>query len=177
MGINLMVTEAFERLEIGDLQCEHCSAPHYLSAQRKNGTWRVVYNRYTLRYPSDHYEEFPHFRMMLRDGGFNGIEASEEPHEHYGPVVVYKRRRFSAAEVRQIWAHSGHRCHICGKTWKLRQRGLKGWHIDHLIPNIGGGKDTEMMANFRVACAGCNLQKGRGYTSSQVEEALKSLFE
>jgi len=176
MGITLMVPQVFEKLEIGDLQCEHCSASHYLSAKRQNGNWRVEYDRYTLRYPSENYEEFPHFRVMLRDSGFNGTADADEPHEHYGPIVVYERKRFSTADVRQIWRQSEHRCHLCGKAWKLGQRGVTGWHIDHVIPNIGGGKDTEMMANFRVACAGCNLQKGRGHISSQVEQALKSLF-
>src|SRR5580698_4539343 len=66
MGIHLVVPATFEKLEIGDLQCEHCSAPHYLSAQRQSGTWRVMYDRYTIRYPSEHYDEFPHFRAMLR---------------------------------------------------------------------------------------------------------------
>ena len=172
-----MVPQTFEKLELGDLQCDQCEAPHYLMAQRENGLWQVVYDRDTRRYPSDHYDEFPHFKIMLREGGLNRFENANEPHEHYGPIVVYKRKTFSSSEVRQIWMQSQCRCHVCGKVWKLNQRGLKGWHIDHVIPNIGGGKETEMMKNFRVACAGCNLRKGRGYKLSHVEQSLQTLFQ
>lgn len=176
-GIVVMLPKIFEKLDLSDLQCEQCEAPHYLMAQRENGFWQIVYDRDTRRYPSDHYDEFPHFRIMLRDSDLNHIEPANEPHEHYGPIVVYKRKRFSASEVRQIWIQSQRCCHECGKAWKLNQRGLKGWHIDHVIPNIGGGKETEMMANLRVACASCNLRKGRGYTENRVRRALASLFE
>ena len=56
------------------------------------------------------------------------------------------------------------------------QRGRKGWHVDHVIPNGGGGRETEMLDNFGVACAGCNLRKGRGYTNRSIKEAIRNLF-
>ena len=102
---------------------------------------------------------------------------SDDPDETLcGPIVVYKRKRFSLAEVRTIWKRSCHRCHLCGKVWKLSQRGRYGWHIDHVIPNIGGGHKTEEMSNFRVACATCNLRKGRGYTSKIIRQALEQIL-
>ena len=138
--------------------------------------WWAVYDRDTRRYPCDHYDESPFVKVRRSKIPLSHPENEDAPYPHYGPIMVYSRRRFTRDEIRRIWLRSNRKCHLCGKGWKLHQRGAKGWHVDHVIPNIGGGRDTEMMENFLVACAPCNLKKGCGYTERSIREVLQSLF-
>jgi 5-methylcytosine-specific restriction endonuclease McrA len=95
-----------------------------------------------------------------------------------GPIVVYPRkRRFSRFEVEAIWRASKGRCHICKQRWPIAARGPRGWHIDHVIPHIGGGREVEELWNLRVACAKCNLKKGKGYTKAVISLGLRHLVE
>ncbi|HEV2393044.1 MAG TPA: HNH endonuclease signature motif containing protein [Verrucomicrobiae bacterium] len=138
--------------------------------------WWAAYDRDTRRYPAEFYDETePPAIVKFKDVPLSHPEDDDAPFPGHGPVMVYRRWRFSPGEVMAVWAQSKGRCHICGKRWKINQRGRKGWHIDHVIPNCGGGRDTEMMDNFRVACARCNLRKGGGNVRL-VNEALRRLF-
>ena len=149
--------------------------PHFLRVEIRNGVWHAVYDRDTRRYPSEYYDDVPFVRVELKRVPL-GQQDDDAPFSCYGPIVVFKRKRFSQAERRQIWLQSDRKCHLCDKCWKLGHHGRKGWHVDHVIPNVGGGGDTEIMGNFRVSCAKCNLKKGRGYTEAEVREALRGLF-
>lgn len=166
----------FEKLELSDLTCKRCAAPHFLIAKIEDKMCWAVYDRDTRRYPSEFYDENPFVCVKLKDAPLTHSGNDDSPFPCYGPIVVFKRKRFTRQEIRTTWLRSGCRCHICQKKWRLGQHGRTGWHVDHFIPNSGGGRDTEMMDNFLVACARCNLKKGRGYTTRLVREALRSLF-
>lgn len=152
-----------------------CECEHYLSVDRQDGAFVIAYRRYTLRYPLEFYDAGVapfDVRLFLREPRESGSEEDGLS----GPVVVYPRkRRFSTAEVKFIWEASRRRCHICKRRWALSQRGARGWHIDHVIPHIGGGEETERDENFRVACAICNLKKGKGFKEAAVRRALCEL--
>lgn len=164
------------RLVRGDLICDDCDTRHFLVAENKDGMWWAVYDRDTRRYPSEYYDETePPAVVKFTNVDPGRPDDDDVPFPGYGPISVLKRKRFSQAEVEAIWTNSGGRCYICRKKWRLNQRSRRGWHIDHFIPNCGGGRDTEMMDNFRVACARCNLRKGGGNVRL-VKEALRRLF-
>jgi hypothetical protein len=135
--------------------------------------WSAIYDRDTRRYPSDYYEEQPFVVVTTKKAL---LQDDDPPFPDRGAICVFTRRRFSRDEIKRIWIQSNRKCYMCKKKWKLAERSRTGWHIDHLIPNIGGGKETEMMENFRVACARCNLGKGRGYTSTVIRGALHNLL-
>lgn len=155
--------------------CRLCDAMHYVGVSRKNGRLIVAYDRYSRRYPLEAYDEDLPLTAVTMHASATPT-ANRESDAPFGPTVVYPRkRRFSVVEVQTIWAASRGRCHICKKHWDLSKRGRGGWHIDHVIPHIGGGSDAETMPNFRVACAKCNLDKGRGYKRSNVEASVQLL--
>lgn len=156
--------------------CMVCSGTHYLAVKRE-GTDRfsISYQVYTLRYPLEFYDEgteIPRVRVYSRSAA--NLEGERETFS--GPVVVYPRRRLKVAEIAAIWKASVQRYHLCGRKWRLGEHGRHGWHIDHVIPNIGGGAVTESDENLRVACATCNLRKGRGYTERMVKLGLGRLI-
>lgn len=157
--------------------CRWCDAEHYLSVTRERGTFLVCYQRYTLRYPLEHYDEgVVPSNVILHVKGRSTGESDDDTYA--GPIVVYPRKRhFSQSEVKAIWQATKGRCHICNRRWPLNQRGPRRWHIDHVIPHIGGGRDTEVLPNFRVACARCNLRKGKGFTEASIRLGLRRLVE
>lgn len=174
-GVSLALLSGFDQLDCDDLWCQECSTPHYLRARKTANIWHVIYERDTRRYPAGFYDDEPDIVVKfgkVSDASYDG----DVPFPNRRPIFVFKRKRHSQAEKQEIWLRSGKKCHICGKKWKLSQHGNKGWHIDHDIPNSGGGKETEMIPNHLVSCASCNLKKGRGYTRRTVREALASLF-
>lgn len=88
-------------------------------------------------------------------------------------MVAKRKTYFSAKEVADIWRRTKGRCHLCQrKRWRLEQRSRHGWHIDHVHPNVGGLAGTEQPDNFLVACAKCNLRKGRGYWHGEIRARL-----
>ena len=151
-----------------------CEAEHFLSIMRKDNKVVICYQRYTLRYPLEFYDE----GVMPVDVRLYMGKSSETQFDetgYIGPVVVYPRKkRFSPAEVKAIWQATHGRCHICARRWRHDQRGVHGWHIDHVIPH-GGGRETECTENFRVACAICNLRKGKGFTEAAIRLGLRNL--
>jgi 5-methylcytosine-specific restriction endonuclease McrA len=160
-----------------DLVCKRCATPHFLIAEVADGMWWAAYERDTRGYLSDHYDEPPFVTLApWKNVPLHAPGEDGRPYPHYGPINIYRRKRFSPVEVSAIWRQSQRRCHLCQKPWRLNQRSRHGWHIDHVIPNAGGGRDTETTGNFLVACAKCNLQKGRGYTSRSIRVALQNLF-
>lgn len=157
--------------------CRLCDTQHYLSVARESGVFVICYQRYTLRYPLEYYDEgVEPPNVILHVKGHSTDESDNVTYA--GPIVVYPRkRRFSQSEVEAIWQATKGRCHICHQRWKLSQRGMHGWHIDHVIPHIGGGRDSEALPNFRVACAKCNLRKGRGFKEASIRLGLRRLVE
>ncbi len=157
--------------------CRSCEAKHYLSVTRQRGAFAVCYQRYTLRYPLEYYDksEMPPV-ATLKAPWHSACESDDEMFA--GPIVVYPRkRRFSRSEVEVIWRATKGCCHICTRRWHLDQRGARGWHIDHVIPHIGGGREADKLPNFRVACATCNLKKGKGFTEASIRLGLRRLVE
>jgi DNA-directed RNA polymerase subunit RPC12/RpoP len=173
-SVDFLVPYRWEKLELGELTCKRCSTPHFLKARIENGTWWAIYDRDTRRYPSDYYDEQPFVLVKFKKVPLS--HTDDAPFPYRGPIIVFKRRRLSCDEVKTVWLQSRRKCHMCGKKWKLTKRGRRDWHVEHVVPNSGGGRDTEMMDNLRVACASCNLRKGRGYTNRSVREALEALF-
>lgn len=158
--------------EIPDLMCDDCGAPHFLKIDADG----VEYKRDTRRYPSDNYDDndFP----VITGWCDERPEAPpDEDRPGFGPITRYPRRRLSREEVRQVFKQSRGRCHLCGRRWNLADHGSYGWHADHVVAHSGGGWDTESLDNFLVACARCNLRKGRGYTPRDVRLALRELVE
>lgn len=156
--------------------CRLCDTEHYVSVSRKkSGRLVITYDRYTRRYALEEYDEGLPLTVVTMHAGVSPA-AKPDGDVPFGPILVYPRkRRFSVTEVRRIWTSSRGRCHICNKQWALSKRGRSGWHIDHVVPHIGGGSDTEVITNFLVACAKCNLQKGRGYRPSSIEPSIRQL--
>jgi len=153
--------------------CEICGARHFFAVLPD----RVIYDRDTRRYPSEYYDdnEFPIILLRARK---RSQPASEDESTLSGPITIFERKkRFSSDELGTIFSRSKGKCHLCGHGWALADHGRRGWHVDHVIPNAGGGCDTENIDNFLVACARCNLKKGRGYTSRTVRLAVQELWE
>lgn len=156
--------------------CRSCEAEHFLSISRKGNEYAICYQRYTLRYPIEDYDDGLEFPVVVMHASRRSVGESDSE-SCAGPIVVYPRKsRFTRAEVRSIWQASKGRCHLCNRRWLLQERGRRGWHIDHVIPHIGGGRDTESMPNLKIACARCNLQKGRGYREASIRLALSKLI-
>ncbi len=156
--------------------CRLCQGTHYLSVSSASSTFVVCYQRYTLRYPPEYYEVEAPPIVRVRAGRHSGDEPDNDAFS--GPIVIpLRKRHFLRSEVQTLWRASNGRCHICDREWTVEQRGARGWHIDHLIPHIGGGLDVERLPNFRVACARCNLKKGTGYAEARIRLGLRALVE
>ncbi len=157
--------------------CRLCNAEHYVGVSYRDGRLAIAYDRYTRRYPLEAYDEGLPLAVVTMGVG-TASASGQDGDAPFGPILVNPRkRRFSVGEVNAVWKASGGRCHICKKPWALSKRGRIGWHIDHVIPHIGGGADTEVLRNLKVACAKCNLQRGRGYCRSSVEASIRLLMQ
>jgi hypothetical protein len=170
--VSFLIAEPFG--SFGPVHCRNreCEAAHDLivSPAQRTG-WLVIFDRNTLRYPDEHSDEPPHpvIRFKALKRAFAGDADTVD-----GPIIVAKRKTyFSKSEIRAIWQRTHGRCHLCRrKRWRLNQRARFGWHIDHVLPNVGGTNGTESPDNFRVACARCNLRKGRGYRHGEIRACL-----
>ena len=175
LKVIVLAATPFERTPAQELICgdDECNAVHYFGVSFKEGTFLIHYSRDTRRYQLDNYEERPD--VIVRFGRLSKVEleniGESEPFGR-GPIFLLRRRKVNSSEVRSIWERSKGCCHICGKKWKLNERGINGWHVDHRIPNSHGGADTEDFRNLKVACAPCNLRKGDGHPERLVEIAL-----
>ncbi len=157
--------------------CRSCAAQHYLSVTRRRDGFDVCFQRYTRRYPLEYYDdgELP---PIVTSNACRHSAGESNDDRFAGPIVVYPRKKsFSRSEVESIWRATKGRCHICRQCWPLDRRGKRGWHIDHVIPHIGGGREVEKLPNFRVACARCNLKKGKGFTEASIRRGLCQLVE
>lgn len=159
------------------IPCRACGSEHYLAVRGSKSTYEVCYQRYTRRHELGLYDQDD--PEVLRFENASDVGEADDCNLHFsGPITVYPRKkRFTEAEVTAIWRTSTGKCHLCARRWDLNQRGRTGWHIDHVIPHIGGGPDVEMVPNFRVACATCNLKKGRGYTEKTIRIAIRRFVE
>jgi len=177
MKIVAIIPEIYDGLYLSELICKKCCTPHSLLLRKDGDDWLASFTRATRRYPNDHYDEpqsfglNPRRKVSLRD-----VEEEERPFSGYGRVLIYRRRRLSIKNRRIVWNRCRGKCHLCGKPWEFEQFGRNGWHLDHDIPNSGGGKATESLENFRVACGCCNLSKGNGRPSALIKAALGQLL-
>ncbi len=157
--------------------CRLCEAQHYLSLARTQNGFAVCYQRYTLRHPLEYYDVGEVPPIVRLHAGRHATDRQDSD-IFAGPIVVYPRkRRFSQSEVNTLWRASKGRCHICRRHWALGQHGPRGWHIDHVIPHVGGGRDVERLPSLRVACGTCNRKKGKGYTEASIRLGLCRLVE
>lgn len=162
----------------GLLTCRDCGANHYLRVLPERS--EISYCRYTRRYPPEFYpqDDFSECGISIEQKWKKGQQQDTSPFgENFGLVRVQTRRKFNLKEVSEIWKNSDKKCHLCGKRWKLNQRSRSGWHIDHIIPNIGGGHETEEIENMKVACAKCNLGKGKGFSDRKLKEKLSRIIQ
>jgi len=149
-----------------------CEAVHYLRIAPDSGGLNVAYDRYTVGYPLEAYDQggppAPRGRraskkQRLEQDGFSG------------PVAVYPRRRhFSRAETQEVWKASKGRCHLCGRRWRLSERSPRGWQIDHVIPHAEGGA-AEKPSSYRLACSECDPPKGSGYRKARLVKSIRDL--
>jgi 5-methylcytosine-specific restriction endonuclease McrA len=160
------------------LLCGACDAKHFLFARFSTSSVDVIYCRYTFRHPLDCYDE-SELPFDIRQYLSHTPPESEESDVFAGPIKIYPRKkRFTTSDLLTIWRATNGMCHLCrDRRWKLNERGKNGWHVDHIIPHIGGGAGLQKLANLRVACAKCNLSKGRGYTVARVRIAVRNLIE
>lgn len=160
----------------GTYSCHYCEAEHFLLLKHEADEFIVCFDRWTRRYPLESYDdcEEPDLRVVrLQASGF----SPQEYENVTGPIVVSRRKkRFMKPELKSIWKVSNGRCHICKRRWRLKDHSRTGWHVDHVIPNIGGGPGTELMTNFRIACVKCNLKKGRGYKELDIGNTVARLL-
>jgi hypothetical protein len=163
LSVAAMVVIPLETGEIYELSCKKCGTAHFLILRRENSSWRVFYDRDTRRYPLEFYDEPPFSTIKIKGISLKVFDSEEQPFANRGPIKIFKRRGLSPAEIALVWRRSNRRCHICGKFWHLGDHGTRGWHLDHDVPNSGGGQDTESILNLLVACSKCNLEKGNGH--------------
>ncbi len=147
-----------------------CEAVHYLRIAPDAGGLEMVYDRYTLGYPLERYDE----RDFTNAPGTLGPKAREDE-GFSGPVAVFPRkRRFSGPEAVAVWKASKGRCHLCGKKWPSGARGPKGWQVDHVIPHAGGDA-TERAGHYRMACAKCAPGKGPRARRARLRKSIRDL--
>lgn len=159
----------------GTYCCHYCEAEHFLSLKQREDEFIVCFDRWTRRYPLESYDDCE--ESDLTAVRLHASRVPPQEHEnHTGPIIISRRKkRFTKPELKSIWKASNGRCHICEHHWRLKDHCRAGWHVDHVIPNVSGGPGTELMANFRVACAKCNLKKGRGYKELDIHHAVAQL--
>jgi hypothetical protein len=168
VGVSLL-TGATRRENVWCL-AQGCEAVHYLRIGPDSGGLDVVYDRYTVGYPLETYDE----GVVPPSPRSRGAAAKRLDEDGFsGSVAVYpKKRRFSHAEVAAVWRASKGRCHFCGHLWRASERGRKGWQIDHVIPNAEqAGKQTP----FRLACTTCKLGKGRRPRQAHLARSIRDL--
>lgn len=161
--VTFLIAEPFG--SFGPAGCDFCWSAHDLDIFQSEYGWVAAYDRNVLRYPEEHDGKSLPFFVRFK---------APRTEDDDGPIMLAKRKSyFSAKEVADIWHKTNGWCHLCSRTrWHLEQRGVYGWHIDHVKPNIGGLAGTELSNNFRVACASCNLRKGKGYRHRDIRDKL-----
>jgi len=170
VGVSLL-TGATRRENVWCL-AQGCEAVHYLRIGPDSGGLDVVYDRYTVGYPLEAYDE-------------GGVPAPPRAHKagaqsldedgFSGSVAVYPRkRRFSGAEAAEVWKASKGRCHLCGHRWGPGERGKKGWQIDHVIPHVVG-TGAEKPTHFRLSCTACKAGKGRLQRQAHLSRSIRDL--
>src|SRR5258708_11011195 len=98
-----------------------CETEHFLSVGRLGGAFVIAYQRYTLRYPLQYYDEGT-MPFNIRVYRRKPREGQLDDSGYVGPVVVYPRKkRFSPTEVKGIWQATRGRCHISRRRWQLAQ--------------------------------------------------------
>jgi hypothetical protein len=154
VGVSLL-TGAARRENVWCL-AQDCEAVHYLRIAPDTGGLDLAYDRYTVGYPLETFD----------DGGTPTATGAQGPEDRpsdddgfSGFVAVYpQKRRFGTAEVREVWKASKGCCHLCGKHWGPKERGKKGWQIDHVVP-LGETGAAEGQTKYRLACTQCTLGK------------------
>jgi hypothetical protein len=114
----------------------------------------AAYDRNVLRYPEENDVENLPFLVRVK---------APRSEDNDGPILLAKRKSyFSAKEVDNIWHKTNGLCHLCTrKRWRLEERGVSGWHIDHVKPNIGGLAGTELSNNFESPVQNAIYEKAK----------------
>jgi len=161
------------------IQCMNCEASMYLAIEESEKSVKVCYDRYTRRYDLEHYDDS---HPIVVKGKVIDEDYSDEDSDRFleqsGPIAIFPRKKyFSKSELKIIWERTKGLCHLCmKKQWSLNERSRSGWHVDHVVPNASGGRETEKLSNFKIACAKCNLAKGKGYTELEIKQRIRELL-
>lgn len=151
---------------------QDCEAVHYLRIAQATGGLELVYDRYTVGYPLESYDEgedpeapgspAPAVKRA-DDDGFSGF------------IAVYPhKRRFSRADADAAWKATKGRCHLCGKQWRPGERGEKGWQIDQVVP-LGEGGGPDGTSHYRLACTACKPGVGRRQRHAHLLRSVRDL--
>lgn len=169
VGVSLL-TGATRRENVWCL-AQGCEAVHYLRIGPDAEGLDVVYDRYSVGAPLEAYDEgnspqSPRGRASKQKQDEDGFSGS---------VSVYpKKKRYSEPEVKTVWTSSGGRCHLCGKHWKLEERGKDGWQVDNVIPHLKP-PEAEQPTRLRVSCTTCELGKGRHSRQTHLARSIRDL--
>lgn len=170
VGVSLL-TGAARRENVWCL-AQDCEAVHYLRIAPDTGGLDLAYDRYTVGYPLEMFDE----GSTPTPTGAQGPQDRPTDDDGFsGFVAVYpKKARFSAAEVRAVWKASKGSCHLCGKHWGPEKRGKKGWQIDHVVP-LGEPATTGQETKYRLSCTKCVLGKSRSHRQAHLLGSVRDL--
>ena len=169
VGVSLL-SGAIRRENVWCL-AKDCEAVHYLRIAQCAGGLDVAYDRYTLGGELECYEGGapPPAR-----GAAGSHKQPTEDDGFSGPVAVSPRKRkFSDAEARAVWRAGKGRCHLCGRRWRQREKGEKGWQIDHVVPNAA--PTSGEAGDYRLACAQCAAGKGLRFRQAHLMRSVRDL--
>jgi 5-methylcytosine-specific restriction endonuclease McrA len=68
------------------------------------------------------------------------------------------RKRISRAKRERVYLRDGYRCVECGAHRDELPLGARGLGLDHVIPVVAGGDNSE--ENLQTMCGPCNCAKG-----------------
>jgi hypothetical protein len=169
VGVSLL-TGATRRENVWCL-AQDCEAVHYLRIAPASGGLELVYDRYTVGYPLESYDEG---EVPAKPGAPGAAVKPSDDDGFSGFIAVYPQtRRFNRAAADAVWKASDGRCHLCGKRWRIGERGEKGWQIDHVIPL--GVAAAAGKTGFRLACTACKPGKGRRARQAHLSKSVRDL--
>jgi len=95
--------------------CERCGSLHYLALKRSPAECLIAYDRFTMRYPMEQYDDHTFPKIVLREA-HSREESDDSDDSLFGPIVIYKRKKhFSQAEKK---CHLAHQSSEVSSLWK-----------------------------------------------------------